>query len=120
MAAMSAARSRRYVKSGSTRSIPSWSGVGNISPVSTTTIPPPYSTTIMFLPISPRPPSGRTRRGSLMRSHRAQQAVALEHGVDLGLLLLARLDERQAQPADVVAEHVQRRLERDRARRDGH
>src|SRR5436305_4878094 len=37
--------------------------VGNRSPVSTTTIRPSYSTTVMFLPISPTPPSGRTRRG---------------------------------------------------------
>ena len=46
---------------GSTRSIPSISAVGNRSPVSTTTIRSSYSTTVMFLPISPRPPSGRTR-----------------------------------------------------------
>src|SRR4051794_1400640 len=99
--------------------MPSWSGVGNISPLSTTTIAPPYSTTIMFLPISPRPPSGRTRRTPFM-SNGAQQPVALEHAADSRLLLLARLDERQAQAADVVAEHVQRRLERDRARGEGH
>src|SRR2546423_13970024 len=105
---MSSARSRRYEKSGSTRSIPSWSGVGNISPVSTTTIAPPYSTTIMFLPISPSPPSGRTRRTPLM-SDGAQQPVALEHGADRGPLLLARLHDRQAQPAHVVAEHGQSR-----------
>src|SRR5436853_494238 len=30
-------------------------------PVSTTTMLPSYSTTVMFLPISPSPPSGRTR-----------------------------------------------------------
>src|SRR2546423_11114964 len=106
MAAMSAARSRRYVKSGSTRSIPSWSGVGNISPVSTTTIAPPYSTTVMFLPISPRPPSGRTRRTPLTSSNRAEEPVPLEHRADLGLLLLARLHERQAQPPHVGPDHV--------------
>src|SRR3954469_17416982 len=104
---MSSARSRRYEKSGSTRSIPSWSGVGNISPVSTTTIAPSYSTTVMFLPISPRPPSGSTRRVPLMRSNRAQEPVALEHRADLRLLVLARLDERQPQPPDPVPQHVQ-------------
>ncbi len=41
--------------------MPSISAVGNISPVSTTTILPPYSITVMFLPISPKPPSGNTR-----------------------------------------------------------
>src|SRR3954470_8801129 len=116
---MSSARSRRYAKSGSTRSMPSWSGVGNISPVSTTAIEPSYSTTVMFFPISPSPPSGRTRRGPLI-SDRAEQPVALEHGADRALLLLGRLDEREPQPADVVAQHVQGRLERDRAGAEAH
>src|SRR6059058_6187575 len=98
--------------------MPSWSGVGNISPLSTTTIEPSYSTTVMFLPISPRPPSGRTR--SRATSDGAQEAMPLEHGADLCLLLFARLHERQAQSADVVTEHVQRRLERDRAGRERH
>src|SRR3954451_14819091 len=98
--------------------MPSWSGVGNISPLSTTTIDPSYSTTVMFLPISPRPPSGRTRSRATLDG--AQQAVPLEHGSDLRLLLVARLDERQAQAAHIVSEHVQRRLERDRARGEGH
>src|SRR3954449_7521100 len=104
---MSSARSRTYVKSGSTRSIPSWSGVGNMSPVSTTTIVPPYSTTVMFFPISPRPPSGRTRRAPLMSSNRAQEPVVLQHGPDLPLLLLVGLDQGQSQAAHGVAEHVQ-------------
>jgi hypothetical protein len=35
--------------------------VGNRTPQSITTIRPSYSITDMFLPISPSPPSGRTR-----------------------------------------------------------
>src|SRR3954447_11842394 len=121
IASMSSARSRRYEKSGSTRSMPSWSGVGNISPVSTTTIAPSYSTTVMFLPISPSPPRGRTRRAVTSRrrrSHPAQQAVTLEHRPDRRLLVLAGLDHRQAETADVVADHGERRLDRDWV--DGH
>src|SRR3954451_3426863 len=109
---MSAARSRRWVKCGGTSVRRSGSGGENISPLSTTTIDPSYSTTVMFLPISPRPPSGRTRR---LTSDGAQQALPLEHRATRRLLVVARLDERQPQPAHVVAEHVQRRLERDRA-----
>ena len=44
--------------SGSTRSMPSISSLGNATPQSRTTILPWYSTAVMFLPISPRPPSG--------------------------------------------------------------
>src|SRR5712692_8128086 len=79
--------------------MPSWSGVGNMRPVSTTTIVPPYSTTVMFLPISPSPPSGRTRRVPLMWSHRAQEPVVLEHGADLRLLLLVGLHGRGGEAA---------------------
>src|SRR3954447_10371205 len=103
---MSSARSRRYEKSGSTRSIPSWSGVGNISPVSTTTIRSSYSTTIMFLPISPSPPSGRTRR-ALKWLYRGQQPVALERRADRGLLLLGGLHQGQPGVAHVVTRHVE-------------
>ena len=49
---------------------PSWSGAGKRRPVSTTTIRPSYSTTVMFLPISPSPPRGRTRSFLLMASDR--------------------------------------------------
>src|SRR5712692_9446703 len=100
--------------------MPSWSGVGNMRPVSTTTIVPPYSTTVMFLPISPRPPSGRTRRVPLMWSHRAQEPVVLEHGADLRLLLLVGLHEREAEAAHVVPQHVEGGLERDRVRAEPH
>ena len=47
-----------------------------------------------------------------------EQLEPLEAGADLGGLLGARLDERQAQAADVVAEEVQRGLDRDRAGHD--
>src|ERR671937_2960137 len=103
---MSSARPRRYEKSGSTRSIPSISLVGNMSPVSTTTISSPYSTTVMFLPISPRPPSGRmrtavTRRFSaedfvaLAGAARDQKPVLLQGRPDGRPLVVARGDHRQ-------------------------
>src|SRR5258708_3442444 len=100
--------------------MPSISGVGKRRPTSTTTILPPYSTTVMFLPISPRPPSGSTRSfsaailsvPSMPRSRREllEQAVADEHRPHRLGLDLVGLDHRQAQPADAVAEQVQRRL----------
>src|ERR671934_2326311 len=51
--------------SGMTRSIPSISSSGNISPASTTMRSSPSSSASMFLPISPTPPSGMTRSGAL-------------------------------------------------------
>ena len=57
---------------------------------------------------------GRSGSGGL------QQPVALEHHADGGLLVLVGLDERQAQPADAVAEHVQGGLDRDRVGGDAH
>src|SRR5581483_12483685 len=48
--------------SGTTRSTPSISSSGNMSPQSTTTMSSSSSNTIMFLPISPNPPRGMTRR----------------------------------------------------------
>src|SRR5437868_221843 len=44
--------------SGMTRSTPSWSSLGKASPQSMTTISSPQRTAVMFLPISPIPPSG--------------------------------------------------------------
>src|SRR5215211_7487559 len=112
--------------------MPSWSGAGNISPVSTTTMRPPYSTTIMFLPISPSPPSGRTRRVMAQAaggarctamasgsSHRGEQVVALERLADHRALLLGRLHKGQSQRADLVARHVHCRLHRDRVHGHG-
>ena len=51
---------------------------------------------------------------------RREQPVALEQGADRGGLGLVGLDHRQAQRARVVAEQVQRRLHRRRARGDEH
>src|SRR3954451_1003401 len=125
MPSMSSARSRRYVKSGRTRSMPTCSAVGKRRPVSTTTIAPSYSTTVMFLPISPSPPSGRTRSlllamFSLGSPGGGEQPVALEDRADLGPLVLVGLDERQPQTADLVAGHLQRGLHRDWVGGDAH
>src|SRR3984893_3826747 len=54
-------RSRTYVKSGRTRSTPSISSVGNMSPVSTIRIFSSCSKRVMLRPISPTPPSQMTR-----------------------------------------------------------
>src|SRR5260221_2540421 len=54
-------RSRRYLMSGMTRSMPSISSSGNMRPASTRTMSSPCSITIMFFPTSPTPPSGMTR-----------------------------------------------------------
>src|SRR5829696_4762235 len=96
IASMSSARSRRVEKSGRTRSMPSMSAVGNISPVSTTTIRPSNSTAVMFFPISPSPPRGRMRTLEPLKLGGApgQQPVGLEYAPDLGPLFLVRLDDR--------------------------
>ncbi len=99
IASMSFLRSRSEEKSGSTRSMPSISAVGNITPVSTITIRPSISTAVMFLPISPSPPRGRIRSfeltpGSLCGAARDQQPAALQRGANDGSLLGARGDHR--------------------------
>src|ERR1700751_6413594 len=102
--------------------------VGNRRPVSTTTIRPSYSTTVMFFPISPSPPSGRTRSFVLLTppspprnrpsgGHR-QEPVALEHRADDGELHVVELDVRQSRSADRNADHAERRLEAARRGRD--
>jgi hypothetical protein len=55
-------RSRIHPKSGRIRSTPGWSSSGNSTPQSTTSSRPACSKTVMFRPISPRPPSATTRR----------------------------------------------------------
>ena len=52
---------RRYENSGRSRSTPRCSSRGNASPASTTMRSSPSSKTVMFLPISPSPPSGMIR-----------------------------------------------------------
>src|SRR3954471_8296249 len=147
IASMSSTRSRRYVKSGSTRSMPIISAVGKRSPQSTTTSLPSYSTTLRFLPISPTPPSGSTRMapliasrpgespsGRLLPATRArsasrrrsprvdllQQPVASQRGADVLALGVVALHEREPERARVVAEHAQRRLDGRRAGGDEH
>src|SRR3954454_920775 len=104
--------------------MPTISAVGKRSPTSTTTMLSSYSRTIMFLPISPSPPSGRTRSDGAISGplcmRRLQQAVALQRAPDRRLLVLVGLDQRQAQATDAVTEQVERRLHRDRVRRDRH
>src|SRR5581483_9047212 len=91
--------------------------VGKRSPVSTTTIRPSYSTTVMFLPISPRPPSGRTRKvpltgpGESSSRGLREHAVALEHRAHGVQLLLVELDVRQAWLADGNPDQTQRGLQ---------
>src|SRR5579884_1815554 len=51
--------------SGMMRSIPGMFASGNITPASTTMMSLPYSITVMFLPISPTPPSGIMRSWGL-------------------------------------------------------
>src|SRR5450755_4884319 len=87
--------------------------VGKRSPVSTTTIRPPYSTTVMFLPISPSPPSGRTRSFPVLTSSgcRREHAVTLEHVAHGGRLPLVELDVREPRAADSEPQQVQRRLD---------
>src|SRR3954447_20682766 len=111
---MSSARSRKLEKSGSTRSIPSMSAVGNISPVSTITIRPSASTAVMFLPISPSPPSGRMRTFELKRSARRarEEALGFERVADDGLLLIVGLDDRQPRPRRADAEQLEAGLDR--------
>src|SRR3954452_2269416 len=124
IASIASARCRRYSKSGSTRSMPSISAVGNIRPVSTTTIRPSYSTTVMFLPISPSPPRGRIFRAPLTwpTSPRrspgyCQDVRRLERRADLRALLVGGLHERQAGGLGIDhAHHPQRSLDHGRRR----
>ena len=96
-------------------------------PASTTIRSSPSSKTVMFFPTSPRPPSGMMRSGVpiglSLRSPRDDQAATgasspepLEALADFGRLGLVGLDEREAQPAHLVAEQLKRLLDRDRVR----
>src|SRR5688572_4330926 len=109
--------------SGRTRSTPRCSSRGKASPASTTMMSSPCSYTVMFFPTSPRPPSGMMRkltRGSVCASldrgggEQAEPGEAVAHAL---ALVLGRVDERQPMAADLVAQQVQRHLDRDRVRR---
>ena len=60
-ASTASAFSRRYDRSGRTRSMPGMSGSGNMIPQSSTTIRPSSSMHAQFRPISPSPPRKMTR-----------------------------------------------------------
>src|SRR3954447_1727956 len=64
---MRSAFSRRYVKSGSTRSMPSMSMSGNMRPTSSSMMRPSTSMHAQLRPISPRPPRKVTTTGSGMK-----------------------------------------------------
>ncbi len=63
---MRSALSRSHVKSGRTRSMPSMSASGNISPQSMRRMRPPASMAAQLRPISPRPPRNVTLTGAAM------------------------------------------------------
>src|SRR6201999_2317170 len=102
-----------------------------ISPVSTTTIRPSNSITIMFLPISPSPPKGSTRSfllgtGNTHSLYRKEgclagdrEADALEGGPHRGPLLLVGGDHRQPHARGSEAEHLEPGLDGDRVGGDG-
>src|SRR5205085_9905162 len=107
--------------------MPSISVVGNRSPVSTTTSRPSYSMTVMFLPISPRPPSGRTLRASVTlelcnrfsRARRLKQPVTLEHLAHRCELVCVEFDVRQPRRTDIEPHQLQSRLHGGGERGDG-
>src|SRR5690348_9344417 len=78
----------------------------------------------MFLPTSPRPPSGTMlhtpigEESMALRRGSGEEARALEARADLRQLGLIRLDHRQPVPTDLVAGQVERGLDRDRVRLD--
>src|SRR3990170_4519737 len=76
--------------SGMTRSTPSISASGNMRPASTTMRSSAYSKTIMFLPISPRPPRGMTRSLPLLISDSEETSLG-DDGDGGALGLPARL-----------------------------
>src|SRR5579875_3595343 len=114
--------------------MPSMSAVGKRRPTSTTTRRSSYSNTVMFLPISPSPPRGMTRRGLATSgarvsrgetldgtgAGRGQHAMAFEHGPDDADLRTVELDIGQAWRAVLEHAHeLQRRLDAAGGRGDG-
>ena len=102
--------------------MPTISGVGKRSPASTTTIRPSYSTTVMFLAISPSPPRGSTRsvltpsawRAAARRARRAGRGARASPGPRASSRSEASTSGRR-RPADLVAEQIQRGLRAGRA-----
>src|SRR3984957_5658904 len=121
----------RYSKSGRIRSTPGWSGSGNKTPQSTMSSRPRYSKTVMFRPISPRPPRATMRRpsrvsagggvrsgcGWLTRSDRSRQLDAARGEVKRQLMPfgVGGGEQRAAHRAAGQAEQVQGGLGHHRA-----
>src|SRR5437868_5355595 len=68
----------------------------------------------MFLPTSPRPPSGMIRQTPKLCADRLEYAGALETGANLRELLLRRLHHGETVAADLVSEEVDRSFDRNR------
>src|SRR3954452_12518545 len=101
---MRLALSRKYVKSGSTRSMPNMSMSGNMSPQSRSMMRPSTSMHAQLRPISPRPPRKVTLTG-----------LAMETCVHLARSILGAVGGRaQRKPAlaDPQAERSHHRLDR--------
>ena len=93
--------------------MPCISALGKVSPASISTSSPSASNTVMFLPTSPSPPSGMIFTASRMLTRpQSQQAGSSRVACDGCGLLLVGLDQRQPHAAHVMAEQVQRRLQR--------
>src|SRR4051794_24778761 len=101
---MRPALSRKYVKSGNTRSIPSMSMSGNIKPTSRSMMRPLTSMQAQLRPISPSPPRNVTTTGS-----------GMEVGVHLSSPCLGAFrcrPERKPALPDAQPERAQHRLDR--------
>src|SRR5438874_1849489 len=83
--------------SGMTTSMPSICSSGNMSPASTRTMSLSCSMTIMFLPISPTPPSGMTRTVPL------EPDVARGHLVGQRITVLGRAVTHDVRDEDLAA-----------------
>src|SRR6266480_4361232 len=106
-------RSRRYWKSGSTRSIPGISTSGNDKPASITRTRPSSSSAAMLRPTSPTPPRKTSRaRGS-------SEGAGIPHGLlDRGSLVRGRGDEGKAKRPGRSAHDLEGGLDGDGVRRD--
>src|SRR3954452_22676470 len=101
---MRSAFSRRYVKSGRTRSMPSMSMSGNMSPQSRSMMRPSTSMHAQLRPISPRPPRKVTLTGSAMEP--------CVHLARPGLGAVGSRTEWEPALADPQAERSHHRLDR--------
>src|SRR5690242_11796407 len=91
--------------SGSTRSTPRCSSRGNASPASTTIASPEASYTVMFLPTSPRPPSGMIRT---LTDPSWQQPIAITRE-ERRLADVRRADHLRHEPLEAEREPAVRR-----------